>query len=144
MIEQIYSLPCARKPQHLIYDSNCNVLREVTSHRIQFFDSMGMCVDALHHKTKHKANDTLCQEHCNMRGYPELLHDNGKFYFNSSIAEQTNIWFSAFHNICWEMTPVWYDFFLDEMIIRRNRVTLATLHVQGKKPYHPLVVHSSV
>ncbi|KAG1777175.1 hypothetical protein EV702DRAFT_1197503 [Suillus placidus] len=111
LIEQIYSLPRARKPRHLIYDSNCNALHEVRSCNIQFFDGMGMCVDAFHHKTKHKANDTLCREHCDMRAYPELLHDDGKFYFNSSIAEQTNVWFGAFHNICREMTPVRYDFF---------------------------------
>jgi hypothetical protein len=72
-----------------------------------------------------------------MKAYPELLDEDGGYYFNSSIAEQINVWFSAFHNICHEMTPVKYEFFLDEMIIRRNRVTLATLHAQGKRPYHP-------
>ncbi|KAG1724048.1 uncharacterized protein EDB91DRAFT_1087613 [Suillus paluster] len=137
LIKQIYSLPCARKPQHLIYDSNCNALHEVTSHQIKFFDGVSMCVDAFHHQTKHKASDTLCREHCNMKAYPELLDEDGGYYFNSSIAEQINVWFSAFHNICRKMTPVKYEFFLDEMIIRCNRVTLATLHTQGKRPYHP-------
>lgn len=137
MIEQLYSLPRAHKPQHLIYDSNCNALREVQRRGLSFFQGMWMCVDAFHHRTKHKATDALCQEKCNMRAYPELLDDNGKYYFNSSVAEQTNVWFSAFHNICREMTPIKYDFFLDEMILRRNRVTVATLHTRGKRPYHP-------
>ncbi|KAN0075257.1 hypothetical protein V8E55_011280 [Tylopilus felleus] len=110
-IEQLYSLPQARKPEHLIYDSNCNALREVMSQGISFFSEMGMCVDAFHHKTKHKTSDTFCQEWCNMKSYPELLDDHGKYFFNLSIAEQTNVWFGAFHNICREMTAVKYDFF---------------------------------
>ena len=46
-----------------------------------------------------------------MKSYPKLLDDHGKYFFNLSIAEQTNFWFGAFHNICWEMTAVKYDFF---------------------------------
>ncbi|KAF8837031.1 hypothetical protein BDN67DRAFT_909977, partial [Paxillus ammoniavirescens] len=111
----------------LIYDSNCNALQEVQSWHISFFEGMGMCVDAFHHQAKHKVGDTFCREWCNMRAYPELLDDDGHFYFNSSIAEQTNVWFGGFHNICWEMTPTKYDFSLDKMIIRRNHVTVTTL-----------------
>jgi hypothetical protein len=140
-VEKIFSLPWAQKPQHMIYDSNCNALCEVESRGIEFFHGMGMCVDAFHHRTKHKANDTFCRERCDMRAYPELLDTDGKFYFNSSIAEQTNVWFGSFHNICREMTPVKYDFFLDEMILHRNRVTIATLHAQVKSPYHPCTSH---
>ena len=69
--------------------------------------------------------------------YPELVDEHGKYYFNSSIVEQTNVWFGVFHNICREMTAVKYDFFLDEMILRRNRITVATLQGQGKHPLHP-------
>ncbi|KAF8432538.1 hypothetical protein L210DRAFT_828562, partial [Boletus edulis BED1] len=29
LFEKMFSLPRARKPQHMIYDSNCNALREV-------------------------------------------------------------------------------------------------------------------
>ncbi|KAG1731337.1 uncharacterized protein EDB91DRAFT_1085097 [Suillus paluster] len=75
LFEKIFSLPHARKPQHLIYDSNCNALREVESRKIKFFEGMGMCVDAFHHKTKHKASDTFCQQHCDMKAYPELLDE---------------------------------------------------------------------
>ncbi|KAG1738148.1 uncharacterized protein EDB91DRAFT_1249466 [Suillus paluster] len=100
MIEKMFTLLRARKPQHMIYDSNCNTLHEVESRKITFFEGMGMCIDAFHHKTKHKASDVLCHERCDMKAYPELLDDNGKYYFNSSIAEQTNVWFGGFHNIC--------------------------------------------
>jgi hypothetical protein len=91
MIEKMFTLLHARKPQHMIYDSNCNVLCEVESCKVMFFEGMGMCVDAFHHRTKHKANDVLCRKGCDMKAHPELLDDNGKYYFNSSIAEQTNI-----------------------------------------------------
>ena len=77
-----------------------------------------------------------------MKSYPELMDKDGKYYFNSSIAEQVNVWFGAFHNICREMTPVKYDFFLDEMILRKNRYTIASLAQQGKEPHHPYVTHS--
>ena len=52
-----------------------------------------------------------------MKAYPELLDASGGFYFNSLIAEQTNVWFSMFHNICREITAVKYDFFLNEMVL---------------------------
>ncbi|KAG1819694.1 uncharacterized protein BJ212DRAFT_1298132 [Suillus subaureus] len=39
------------------------------------------------------ASNQFCQECCDMKTYPELLDEQGKYYFNSSIAEQTNIWF---------------------------------------------------
>lgn len=137
LLKQLYSLCRARKPEHIIYDSNCNALREVASCDITFFKDISMCVDAFHHKTKHHTSDTFCQEQCNMKAYPELMDGQGGFYFNSSITEQTNVWFGAFHNICREMTTVKYDFFLDEMIIRRNRYIVATLAAQGRCPHHP-------
>ncbi|KAG1855594.1 hypothetical protein F4604DRAFT_1659927 [Suillus subluteus] len=137
LFEKTFSLPQARKPQHLIYDSNCNALREVESRKMKFFEGIGICVDAFHHTTKHKASDQFCQERCIMKAYPELLDEDGKYYFNSSIAEQTNVWFGGFHNMCCEMTPVKYDFFLDEVILRRNRATVINLHRQGKQPHHP-------
>ena len=92
----MFSLAQACKPQHMIYDSNCNALREVQSCGIEFFEGMGMCMDAFHHKTKHRVSDTFCQENCNMKSYPELLDEEGGYYFNSSIAEQTLSGLAAF------------------------------------------------
>ena len=126
MFKKLFSLSQACKPQYMIYDSNCNALQEVYSCKIHFFNGMGMCVNAFHHRTKHKASDTFCWKNCSMKAYPKLLNDGG-YYFNSSIAEQTNVWFGGFHNICREMTPVKYDFFLNEMILRCNCTTIATL-----------------
>ncbi|KAG1765463.1 hypothetical protein EV702DRAFT_981518 [Suillus placidus] len=87
----MFSLPHARKPQHMIYDSNCNAMHCMKG---------WACVDTFHHKTKHKASNVFCHEHCDMKAYPKLLDDDGKYYFNSSIAEQINVWFGGFHNIC--------------------------------------------
>ena len=72
-----------------------------------------------------------------MKAYSELLDASGGFYFNSLIAEQTNVWFGTFHNICHEMTAIKYDFFLDKMVLQRNWYIVATLDAQVKSPHHP-------
>jgi hypothetical protein len=56
---------------------------------------------------------------------------DGKWFFNTSIAEQTNIWLGAYHSMCREMLPAKYNFFLDEMVRLRNEVTIAKLSVDG-------------
>jgi len=50
------------------------------------------------------------------------VDDNG-WFFNSSIAEQTNVWLGVYHSICCEMLVDKYNFFLDEMIMQKNRLT---------------------
>jgi hypothetical protein len=69
---------------------------------------------------KHKNTDTYCRINCNAADYPELLTDDGKWYFNTSIAEQINVWLGGYYSICKEMLPVKYDFFLDKMVRLRN------------------------
>lgn len=116
-VKVTFSVPGARKPQHLIYDSNCNALKEVEAQKNTYFSDMGMCVDAFHLRTKHNINDTFYRERCDPKNYPELLNVDGSWYFNTSIAEQTNIWLGGYHAIVREMLPVKYNFFLDEMIM---------------------------
>jgi hypothetical protein len=67
--------------------------------------------------------------------YPELMTEEGKWFFNTSIAEQTNVW-GGYHSICWEMLPVKYDFFLDEMIRLRNIEVVKSLEAAGHHPDH--------
>jgi len=55
-------------------------------------------------------------------------------FFNSSIAEQTNVWLGGYHSICREMLVDKYNFFLDEMILRRNRMTREKLMKEGAMP----------
>ena len=88
-------------------------------------------MDVFHFKSKHKETDEFCQKWCNPAGYPELIRDDGGWYFNSSVAEQTNSWIGKYQSICREMRSDRYNFFLDEMIMRRNSHTVAKL--QGKE-----------
>lgn len=66
--------------------------------------------------------------------YPELMRPDGTWYFNTSAAEQTNVWFGAYHSICREMIAVKFNFFLDEMIRLRNELTVAKLRAGGHNP----------
>jgi hypothetical protein len=133
-VKNAFSVPGAHKPEHLIYDTNCDAKQQAQSD--PYFDDMGMCVDVFHFANKHKVTHTFCQENCNPAMYPELLDENGKWYFNTSVAEQTNVWFGGYHSICREMLPLKYDFFLDEMIRLRNIQTVESLRAAGHCPYH--------
>ncbi|KAG2016509.1 hypothetical protein CC2G_009673 [Coprinopsis cinerea AmutBmut pab1-1] len=113
-------------PDHIIFDNNCNLAKHVKDR--DAFKNTGLAVDVFHFKCKHSKTDTFCQEHCNPHLFPELRGEGGKeWYFNTSIAEQTNAWLGGFQSICREMTPERYDFFLDEMILMRNRYMMQKL-----------------
>jgi len=60
--------------------------------------------------------------------------ENGKWVFNSSAAEQTNAWIGGFLAIVREMRVERYNFFLDEMIRRRNIWIVEELARKGKNP----------
>ncbi|KAF8074791.1 hypothetical protein FPV67DRAFT_1408151 [Lyophyllum atratum] len=123
------------KPNHIFFDNNCTLAKMV--HDNEFFDDIGLTVDVFHFKSKHSENDTFCQLNCNPEAFEELKGDGGKgWYFNSSIAEQTNVWLGGYHSICREMLVERYNFFLDEMIMRRNRVTKDRLEKAGHSPQH--------
>jgi len=134
LIEQAMSVLRAREPEHIIYDSCCVAKQQAASN--PWFDGIGMCVDPWHFTNKHKNTDTYCQINCNAADYPELLTDDGKLYFNTSIAEQINVWLGGYYSICKEMLPVKYDFFLDEMIRLRNIQLVEHLRATGQYPHH--------
>lgn len=60
--------------------------------------------------------------------------DGDEWRFNSSIAEQTNVWFGGYHSMCREMQVDRFNFFLDEMIMRKNRLLHAKLEAEGAQP----------
>ncbi|KAG1752713.1 uncharacterized protein EDB91DRAFT_1234687 [Suillus paluster] len=136
MVKTTFSLPGAQKPEHIMYDSNCNALHEVQSRNDTWFDNVGVCVDAFHFRTKHKEGDTFCQTRCNPAHYPELLNADGSWFFNSSITEQANVWLGGYHNIVREMLPDKYNFFLDEMVMRRNRALIKAMEDRGQFPWY--------
>lgn len=122
-----------QKPNHLFFDNNCSLARHVKAD--PFFKDIGLTVDVFHFNCKHSTEDLFCQRNCNPAIYPELLGENGKaWYFNSSIAEQTNVWLGGFHAILREMRVERYNFFLDQMILLRNRMTQLKLQKDGQCP----------
>ena len=101
----------------------------------EFFQTIGLTVDVFHFTCKHSNTDTFCQKNCNLQAYPELISEESKgWYFNSLIAKQTNVWLGGYHLICWEMLVDKYNFFLDEIIMRKNRLTKLNLEKAGTVP----------
>ncbi|KAF8802794.1 hypothetical protein BYT27DRAFT_7226251 [Phlegmacium glaucopus] len=131
--EALYSVIVSTMPDHIFFDNNCSIAKIVKNDPV--FKNVGLTVDVFHFNCKHSDKDLFCQEHCNPVAYPELLGENGKaWYFNSSIAEQTNAWLGGYQSMCREMTAHRFNFFLDEMIWRRNIITKKKLEKEGCKP----------
>ena len=92
-------------------------------------------IEAKHHeRNKHAVTHAYCQLNCNPAMYPELMDDTGGWFFNTSVAEQTNAWLGGYHSMCREMLPAKFDFFLDEMIRLRNIEVIRHLDKQGHCP----------
>ncbi|KAF7311236.1 hypothetical protein MKEN_01025200 [Mycena kentingensis (nom. inval.)] len=119
------------KPEHFVYDSNCDASQQVQAHPEQWvwFQDVGMSVDVFHFLTKHSETHFHCQEFCNPKSFPELVNEDGTWFFNSSVAEQNNSWLGGFQSIVRQMTAVKYDFFLNEMIRLHNEKLLAELNI---------------
>ncbi|KAF8240480.1 hypothetical protein L208DRAFT_1539883 [Tricholoma matsutake] len=132
MVKRTFRMP-GSIPDHIFFDNNFQLAQIAKKEDI--FKNVGLSVDVFHFNCKHSEKDTYCQENCNPVSFPELLGENGKgWYFNSSIAEQTNVWLGGYHSICREMVVDKYHFFLDEMVMRRNRMTKMKLEKEGKQP----------
>jgi hypothetical protein len=133
MIKRVYH--GWRLPDHIIFDNNCSVAKHLQAQNDHTFDSIGLAVDVFHFKSKHSVTDVFCRENCDPANFPELRGENGEgWYFNTSIAEQTNVWFGGYHSILREMGQDKYDFFLDEMILERNLHTIISLEQKGCAP----------
>ncbi|KAJ7601708.1 hypothetical protein DFH06DRAFT_1276631 [Mycena polygramma] len=135
-IEKVFSVPRAHKPEHLIYDTNCDAKQQVLAHpeHWSWFQDVAMTVDVFHFLHKHEEGHTFCQEHCNPAAYPELLGPDNKWFFNTSVAEQINVWLGGYQSMCREMLPTKFNFFLNEMIRLRNQITVAKLAADGHNP----------
>ncbi|GJE85268.1 hypothetical protein PsYK624_013470 [Phanerochaete sordida] len=120
------------KPEHIFFDNNCTIFKITRGD--PWWEDIMLTVDVFHHTSKHSKNDLTCQQNCNPIAYPELLKPNGDWYFNSSIAEQTNVWLAGYNAICREMKVDRFNFFLDELIMRRNEDTIADLRSGGQVP----------
>ncbi|KAF6742244.1 hypothetical protein DFP72DRAFT_1179427 [Ephemerocybe angulata] len=124
-------------PQVIWHDNNCKIRAMLENDDDPYFrDYFKRCalpVDVFHFNCKHKESDIMCQKYCNPYSWEQLRVD-GKWRFNSSAAEQANVWFGSAQPVVREMQAVRYDFFLDEMIIRRNKYTVSELKRKGKSP----------
>ncbi|KAG1724071.1 hypothetical protein EDB19DRAFT_1897954 [Suillus lakei] len=120
LIEMIKHVFCDEtiKLSHIFYNNNCTLSYMV--HDDPYFQNVGLSVD--------------CQEHCNPAFFDKLKGDDNTWLFNSSIAEQTNVWFGGYHSICCEMIADCYTFFLDEMIIQKNHLLKVKLASQQWSP----------
>ncbi|KAF8161529.1 hypothetical protein B0H34DRAFT_781972 [Crassisporium funariophilum] len=132
MVKNAFSVPGAQRPEHIFYDTNC--LARQQAEKDPWFKGIGMCVDAWHFRNKHTVTHEYCQRNCNPAMYPELMDALMAWFFNTSIAEQTNAWLGGYHSMCREMLPAKYDFFLDEMIRLRNIEVLLRLQRQNRHP----------
>ena len=102
----------------IFYDNNCGLYQHLVAAGDDLYKTAGLPIDVFHWECKYNS------VHCNLFNFPNLVGADGKSWvFNSSIAEQTNVWFSSYHAMLREMGLVKFNFFLDEMIMQRNRVT---------------------
>jgi hypothetical protein len=115
-------------PSFIWHDNNCK-LRKILDEDDPLLQ-VAMPVDVFHF-TKHKLGDKYCATHCNPALFPDL-RDGEAWTFNSSAAEQANAWFGGFQAITREMRMDRYNFFLDEMIRRRNIWTVQELKRKRK------------
>ncbi|KAJ6565624.1 hypothetical protein DFH09DRAFT_1081776 [Mycena vulgaris] len=74
-----------------------------------------------------------CQRYCNPAAFPEMIGPDGKWRFNTSICELTNVWFGGYIAIVREVEVT--NFFLEEMIKRRNRYLVAELEANRYAPW---------
>lgn len=79
------------------------LLKHLIATHDHYFDRVGLPVDVFHAKNKHHESDIFCQTHCNPAMFRELIGVNNDWVFNSSAAEQANVWFGAFQAIVREM-----------------------------------------
>ncbi|PPQ79909.1 hypothetical protein CVT26_004187 [Gymnopilus dilepis] len=121
-------------PNVLWHDNNCRIAAMLQKDNDTYFSNCALPVDVFHFKCKHKINDDHCNANCNPYLWEDLRTPEGKWRFSSSAAEQANAWIGGYQAIVREMQADRYEFFLDEMIKRRNRNIILGLRKKGKEP----------
>ncbi|KAF9490638.1 hypothetical protein BDN71DRAFT_1399578 [Pleurotus eryngii] len=58
-----------------------------------------------------------------------------KAELSTLICEQANVWFGSYMAILRNMEVTRYNFYLDEMIKRRNQYVLQDLEAKGRTPW---------
>ena len=122
-------------PEYFIFDNNCQLDAHQKKIEDTHFEKTGKPVDVFHFKSKHKETDMHCQMHCNPAAFKDLINEKGEWTINMSICEQTNRWINGFQPVLRDMEVTRYNFYLDEMVKRRNRFVVSTLAADGHDPW---------
>ncbi|KAF4614627.1 hypothetical protein D9613_003186 [Agrocybe pediades] len=121
-------------PQLIAFDNGCQLHQHQDAIGDPHFKDTAVVVDVFHFKSKHKETDKYCAIHCNPAAFDEMM-DGDKWRFNTSACEQCNSWLSGYQAVLRDMEMTRFNFYLDEMIKRRNRYTIQQLEGKGYKPW---------
>nr|GAT54678.1 predicted protein [Mycena chlorophos] len=123
-------------PTHIFYDKACQLLKHLQAQGDHFFRYVRLVVDVFHASNHH--DEAFCNANNNPALFPELRtmrEGREQWTFNSSVAEQANVWFGAFQAMSREMSVPRYNFFLDEMILLRNEWLVGQQRQKAKQPF---------
>ncbi|KAJ7066139.1 hypothetical protein C8F01DRAFT_1019366 [Mycena amicta] len=123
-------------PTHIFFDKACQVLKHLHAQGDTYFKDVRLVVDVFHANKNH--DEVFCNTHNIPSLFPELrtIRDGKTAWtFNSSVAEQANVWFGAFQAMSREMSVPRYNFFLDEMVLLRNEWLVADQQKKNKQPF---------
>ena len=125
-------------PRIVCYDNNCGLYKWCAAREQQgeaLHLDIGLPVDVFHWTCKHKHSDVACSDWCNPYNYPQLWdQETGEWWFNSSIAEQNNVWIGGYRSILRGMSATHYNFLLDELIMNCNEMRREQLMLEGYAP----------
>ena len=122
--------------QLVVYDYNCGQGRYLKDRPgKERWKDVGLPIDVFHFTSKHSKTDDFCLESCNPYRYPEMrTEDDQKWFFNTSVAEQNNMWIGGFNAVLRGMTQEKYGFVLSEVVTVKNEKTLRRLKETGQNP----------
>lgn len=94
------------EPDFLFFDNACNLCSFIRNRKwFDFLNRVAIVVDAFHF-SGHKADDEDCQYNCDPNAFPVLKTPENVWLFNSSAAEQVNVWFGKFQSKVKEMNVI--------------------------------------
>ncbi|KAF9538244.1 hypothetical protein CPC08DRAFT_651514, partial [Agrocybe pediades] len=121
-------------PQLIAFDNGCQLHQHQDAIGDDHFKDTAVVVDVFHFKSKHKETDKYCAIHCNPAAFDEMM-DGDRWRFNTSACEQCNSWLTGYQAVLRDMEMTRFNFYLDEMIKRRNRYTISQLEARGHQPW---------
>ncbi|EGG05668.1 uncharacterized protein MELLADRAFT_87890 [Melampsora larici-populina 98AG31] len=108
-------------PEVVFYNNACRLTEHIYTGQSDPSNFKGTVipVDPFHHRS-HAESDQFCKMFTDPKLFPDIQED-GRWIFNASAAELTNIWYGGFASMCRNMLSLIYNFFLEEMVYLRNK-----------------------